>query len=766
MSARAGSSKEPVTSSRSSRICFQCRNRKVRCNGALEGCENCIRLGFPCSFSEDGRLGRGVNGAGQIASGVALHLYGNGGMERRRGRRACLKCHAQKSRCSGEVPSCQRCRQRSLDCVYASMTRKPRSDTGVALPPQYTVQSPLPRDLDWTSDVSNNPTTSTEDSINDTTDTPKSQQSKGPNGALPSLTRQLGPEKEIIENHIKAFFEYVYPIPGNSFIHRAIFLQNWTKQTHNLILLKAMCGASARFVSNDPDHEKQALIWSSQAESQVLKTLAKPSVVTIQSLLLIIFTQASFRKFSSVMALSALTARMAFTLRLNYEERKLPFTAQECRRRVMWAIFVVDTFYASGQVDLSVCAIERIKLQLPCNERSFAYDIEVETEPLRRPLGHPVAGDLGLLAYLIRIFDIRYRVQCFARTVVDSGCTSQDSDVQLHSFEQELELFMQQLPATYSFSQKNLTLRAPTSQRTSFVMLHIWWHQCYCDLFRFAVPRIRESLPCEALQKLHPDFVSHCQNQCWQHAMSISSIVDSIRKCGGDLFVTDSALSVCLFQNARIITRLGPSLPWVLGRSEIESHLQGFADVLQKLAEIFPSTRLMRSGIMEIMNSHGYSHEGYVPRRIEGDLNQNDRLASSSSTSPREFVTQHSILEEIHTLRQHTSHDENLAFNSDEDTDLQAHRSTQAQPTTANVSNSSTESMFMEQRLLFEGLPSASEIVYNTLEDVPLDASWMMHVEGGPYASSLDSSWDPFIRAQIGWPQESYSPDIGNSSCM
>ncbi|KAK9327533.1 fungal-specific transcription factor domain-containing protein [Lipomyces starkeyi] len=615
MSARVGSSEEPVKSSRSSRICFQCRNRKVRCNGALDGCENCIRLGFPCSFSEDERLGRGVNGAGKIASGVALHLYCNSGMERRRGWRACLKCRAQKSRCSGEVPSCHRCRQRSLECVYTSMTRKPRSDAGVTLPAQNTVQSPLPRDLDWTSDVSNNHTNSTEDAIDDTNGAPKSQQSKGPNGAFPSLTRQLGPEKEIIENHIKAFFEYVYPIPGNSFIHRALFLQNWTKQTHNPILLKAMCGASARFISKDPDHERQALIWSSEALSQVLKMLAKPSVVTIQSLLLIIFTQASLRNFSSVMALSALTARMAFTLRLNYEERKLPFTAQECRRRVMWAIFVVDTFYASGQVDLSVCPIERMQVQLPCNERCFAYEIEVETELLRRPLGQPVAGNLGLLAYLIRIFDIRYRIQCFSRTVVDSGSTSQDSDVQLHSFEQELELFMQQLPETYSFSRKNLALRAPTPQRTSYVMLHIWWHQCYCDLFRFAIPRIRESLPFEVLQKLHPDFISHCQDQCWRHAMSISSIVDSIRKCGGDLFVTDSALSVCLFQTAQIITQLGPSLPWMLDRGEMESHLQGFIDVLGKLAEIFPSTRLMRSGIMEIMNGHGYSPEGSVPQR-------------------------------------------------------------------------------------------------------------------------------------------------------
>ena len=90
---------------RSANICAECRQRKVRCGGrgAQEGCLNCCRLDLSCSFQR--------SGAPECQ------------LERRRVRLACANCHGLKARCSGQLPKCQRCRTKGIECVYAPSKR-------------------------------------------------------------------------------------------------------------------------------------------------------------------------------------------------------------------------------------------------------------------------------------------------------------------------------------------------------------------------------------------------------------------------------------------------------------------------------------------------------------------------------------------------------------------------------------------------------------------------------------------------------------------
>jgi hypothetical protein len=106
-----------------------------------------------------------------------------------------------------------------------------------------------------------------------------------------------------------------------------------------------------------------------------------------------------------------LVARLAYILRLNHEEDRLPFLIQERRRRLMWSIYVMDTFYSSGRTEFTACPTDTIHLRLPCNEQSFAMDVPVVTEPLVPPTDQPPSRDMGLMAYCIRVIDIRDRTQ-------------------------------------------------------------------------------------------------------------------------------------------------------------------------------------------------------------------------------------------------------------------------------------------------------------------------------------------------------------------
>lgn len=38
-------------------------------------------------------------------------------------KQACLSCHSRKARCSGHLPTCERCRAQGLECVYRPSKR-------------------------------------------------------------------------------------------------------------------------------------------------------------------------------------------------------------------------------------------------------------------------------------------------------------------------------------------------------------------------------------------------------------------------------------------------------------------------------------------------------------------------------------------------------------------------------------------------------------------------------------------------------------------
>lgn len=280
------------------------------------------------------------------------------------------------------------------------------------------------------------------------------------------------------------------------------------------------------------------------------------------------------RELIKAQVLVGLAARLAFILGLNYEIPRLGPTNRELRRRLMWSIFTLDKMCSGGLAEMSQCRVENVHIQLPCNEQAFTLGIPAKTQSLR--VGDPSPersdNDMGTMAYLVRLVDIRDRIlECVyltQRPPCSWKCLDQNEnrahrytrwldvqkslppcmESQFATFEAELERFQRGLPGSLVMNPRNFRLRGHTSSRTGYIMLHVWLNQCYCDIYRPLVPHLRESLDENKRQQFSRSFTQHCEDQALQHALSILDIFAWARKVSNPLSIADGAAAYCPHQ--------------------------------------------------------------------------------------------------------------------------------------------------------------------------------------------------------------------------
>ncbi|CZT04648.1 uncharacterized protein RCO7_05531 [Rhynchosporium graminicola] len=624
-------------------------------------------------------------------------------LERRRGRKACKICHDQKAKCSGEFPRCERCSQRNIVCQYSP--------------------------------------------------------------SAPTIPVDIGPDKAIVRQYIDAFFEHIYPIPGQSFLHRSIFLQNWSKGAHSPHFLQALCGATARFLGP----HQQAGAWIQEAEEQVLKLITAPSLSVIETLLIIIFDRLTSRKFDKVMALSALVVRFALALRLNYTNKKLTFVGQERRRRLMWSIFMSDTLLANGRADFTLISVEKVHLQLPCHERNFSYDIPVETEFLKPDPVLNNKSNIGMMGFLIRILEIRVRIQKFTHEMVDRRNITPQAQVELDSLANEVQQFSTNLPPTYLMNQRNFLLRAYTPERTTYIMLHVWWNMCYCDLYRFTIPGFHEALPDEVLSNLPANFLKHCRERCLQHAVDIANIFASILNLGRDLYITDTALAICALQCARIIISLGPLVEEKMERGKIIEKSTACSDILQQHSELYPTSRLLvkfrklydlANALLRASQTKSCMHAGKTGRMKTDDYRTEIQPSFGSAIDvnlqlpPRQVYTKHSFLSEISQMADTNDLDELLPpeGNRQDSALARTTQATESQQARQTVGSDVVVTIFPP------GMEARQDLTGNFTE---YDMTWMLGPEFAMGSAEYDVLMDPYLRMHNGvengpWDSEGF----------
>lgn len=132
-----------------------------------------------------------------------------------------------------------------------------------------------------------------------------------------------------------------------------------------------------------------------------------------------------------------------------------------------------------------------------------------------------------------------------------------------------------------------------------YLMLHAMWHQCYCDLYRFMIPGLRDSLSEEAFKKTSPEYIAYCQEEAIKHAKALVCLFRMAQKVG-DGVPQDPGINVFVYQCARIIIRafdlgLLGSFPTGL---EILSQLQDATKIMLPIIAVRKSTSQLVSATM------------------------------------------------------------------------------------------------------------------------------------------------------------------------
>lgn len=217
----------------------------------------------------------------------------------------------------------------------------------------------------------------------------------------------------------------------------------------------------------------------------------------------------------------------------------------------------------------------------------------------------------------------------------------------IEQLEAELIDVQECLPSHYVWDAKNLFLRAYEASRIPFLMFHAWWHQTHCDLFRFAVPGIREGLPSAEIALLQADYAASCREKCFSHALAVSHIMSAAVEAGIDL-ITDPSLAMCAFHSARIISRLGLPPLGNLPQEHIVERLQSCADALEEQAKLYPTTAILRSGVLDLIHDAQRSPRGSSPIRSSWESGEG---SDEPDAATRDVYSKYSMTEEIRKLK-------------------------------------------------------------------------------------------------------------------
>ncbi|CAG7928568.1 unnamed protein product [Penicillium olsonii] len=533
----------------------------------------------------------------------AAHLT-QSGTQRQRIRQACKQCHLLKAKCSGTTPACQRCCKKGIPCQYAvpkppPKTRKRRR----AIPLCEDIQaSPLSPPLetprkDYQRRSSSNVQSAISPTVNNTHTDPHHKNDYA--------CKELGLEKTIIRLYIDAYFEYVAVLCENGFIHRALLLRAWTRGAVDPALLKAMCSASADYVPASMSASTRRESWLLEAESYIWSNIGRPSIAVLQVLVIVTSQKFALTRFLALQPLLGIAAKMAFMLRLNHENSKLSITAREIRRRIMWSIFILERRLAGGQVDLVTCTHNLMHIQLPSNVKDFELGISGRTGLLVSSDIDEESSNMGTRAYFCRLSSIRHEIlQQVKPRVISENARADETRGDLIQLESDLLNLKTSLPPSLALNERNLSLRAYSPHMRRYFMLHAQWHQCHCDLYRFLIPGLRDSLPDEAFKQTSTEYATYCQLRAVTHA---KSLVDLFQMAGkfGDEMLQDPGIKIFVYQCTRILIRafdIG-----LLGTQsaalETIHKLKDAADNLTPLIAMDESTRQLYNGIQKLIRT-------------------------------------------------------------------------------------------------------------------------------------------------------------------
>ncbi|RAK97660.1 fungal specific transcription factor domain-containing protein [Aspergillus ibericus CBS 121593] len=432
------------------------------------------------------------------------------------------------------------------------------------------------------------------------------------------------PDRQRLDLAFDTFFTHIYPIPGYSFLHRASLYDRLDRGNVDNCLLLSITAISILLTDTDPVNRGYAVQCLTKAEEEVMSHLGQPSILRMQALLLVIRCKMCIGEYPLAFSQVAMLSRMAFSLRLNYQSAGSSFLAVEARRRLMWAIYMLDTSWAGGLLEFTTCPVDAVYIGLPCREDAFELDIRSSREVQL----HSLSEIPGLLAADICVAYLRDQILRSTKRFAAGSCTPSQILHGIHERENQLQAFYRRLPLSNTYSKRNLRLRAHSPWLCRFIFLHLLWHQCHCDLYRCLTPGLVESIPGATLEQLNGTFLLQCRDRCGFHAEKVAEIITSLLQLGVKLPVLPMEIAVWAYQCIRLLIHTGyePS----------REKLVAYANSCFEIVRIVSQTSIAGSDLKSLLEESETSKPASKQTELDGGM--------GSVTAPRQILSIHSLI--------------------------------------------------------------------------------------------------------------------------
>ncbi|KAI1019063.1 hypothetical protein LB503_009193, partial [Fusarium chuoi] len=252
------------------------------------------------------------------------------GIKRRRILRACAACRSAKSKCSGTCP-CNRCQSQGQECVFGDEPDSSCVDIGI--------------------EVQTSPASTSQSHYGSV---PSQASPMDISASVTGGTQRVFEleNRDTIRQYLDTYFDKS-DIADCVFLHRATTIAEWSQGKLEKTLLKAICASALRLAPTYHSETSPAHNWIKQVQQELVNHMGDMSVPKLQALMLVIKFLFSMRFTGDVWVLLSIASRVAFTKRLNYERPAIDPVKQECLRRLMWSIYVVDKIFSGGIEDLT-----------------------------------------------------------------------------------------------------------------------------------------------------------------------------------------------------------------------------------------------------------------------------------------------------------------------------------------------------------------------------------------------------------------------------
>ncbi|KAK2669776.1 hypothetical protein RAB80_015302 [Fusarium oxysporum f. sp. vasinfectum] len=411
------------------------------------------------------------------------------------------------------------------------------------------------------------------------------------------------PSEEVVIKALTTFFTSIRHVPIFSFLHRALVMDQYQNKNINKALLFSIIGVVSVYHNLGPGMVDRGNELISRAETLVLRDLEKPTVPHVQALIFIVKHRAYRRRFTSSFALTAIAIRFAMGLRMNYDDPKLDFLTQECCRRTMWSLYLIDSVMSAGYRDFALASSQLLHIQLPTHDSNFDFDVPEQGDYLGSTHHGPEGKAPSILGLVIQIMHIRYNVLDFTKKAVTSYVDMSEFGPQVDAFQLEFNNYQSRLPTQFQVSTRNIQLHAHSPSLSSFLSIQVNWHMAQCNLYRLTMEGLVEALPQHALAALDLEFLGACRARCYESAKSLADILCTVLSVRPHCIALDLDIAVSIYQCLRILAHANSTLKIVPDdkAEAVQTHYQTCIDFLESMFFESEATIAIRKDAVELL---------------------------------------------------------------------------------------------------------------------------------------------------------------------